>query len=144
MSSKQLITALAAAVTALTTPALWAQPSAPGATPATNAPVSREQRKAETAAANKAGQLTEPGQGPMAPAPSTKSTMTREERKAQARADEKAGKMAAPGQGVSPTSGTPSTKSSTMTREQRKAQARADEKAGKMVPAGEGPGSPTK
>jgi hypothetical protein len=101
-------------------------------------PVSREERKAETAAANKAGQLTPAGQGPMAPTPSKKSTMTREQRKAQARADEKAGNMIPAGEG--PVAPTPTGKS-TMTREQRKAQARADEKAGKMIPAGEGPGA---
>ena len=101
-------------------------------------PVSREQRKADTAAANRAGQLTPAGQGELAPTPSTSSTVDKAQRKAQAKADEKAGRMTAAGQAVDPTVTAPTGKS-TVSRAQRKAQVRADEKAGKMVPAGEGP-----
>ena len=87
---------------AVTPPAAHAQATttdSAAADAATNAPVSREQRKAETAAANKAGQLTPAGEGPAAPAPSKTSTMTWEQRKAQARADQKAGKMVPAGEG---------------------------------------------
>ena len=55
MISKDVFTA--AAVVALTSQSAWPQASAPGtaaAPAATAAPVTREQRKAETAAANRA------------------------------------------------------------------------------------------
>ena len=68
-----------------------------------SAPVTREQRKAETAAANKSGQLTAPGVGGAPQAKSTAtSTKTREERKAETAAAAKAGQLTAPGQGAAP------------------------------------------
>jgi len=127
-------------MTALTSPLAQAQqtPASKDAnTPAAAAaPVTREQRKADTAAANKAGKLTSAGEGgSVAPTPSTKSTMTKAERKAQTKSDQKAGQMLAAGEGArAPTSAT----KSTMTKAERKAQTVADQKAGKMAPAGEG------
>lgn len=55
MISKDVFTAVAAAVVALTSQSAWPQASAPGtgAPVATAAPVTREQRKAETAAATR-------------------------------------------------------------------------------------------
>ena len=103
-----------------------------------SAPVTREQRKADTAAANKAGALAAPGQGAgTASQPSTASDKTRTDRKAQTQADIKAGKTAPAGEGAG-TTAKPSTATSDKTREQRKAQTEADKKAGKLTPAGEG------
>ena len=64
-----------------------------------SAPVTRDQRKADTAAANKSGTLAPAGQGPgaMASQPSTGSDKTRTDRKAQTEADRKAGKLAPAG-----------------------------------------------
>ena len=67
--------------------------AAPEAAP----PVTREQRKADTAAANKAGQLTPAGQGGPGMTVPSGSSMTRAERKAQTQADAKAGKLAGAG-----------------------------------------------
>ena len=61
--------------------------------------MTREQRKAQARADEKAGNMIPAGEGPVAPTPTGKSTMTREQRKAQARADEKAGKMTPAGEG---------------------------------------------
>jgi hypothetical protein len=98
MASKIASATVAIAVMAAISQSVWAQTAATTDSAAAP-PVSREQRKADTAAANKAGQLTPAGQGPQAPTPTGKSTMTREQRKAQARADEKAGKMTPAGEG---------------------------------------------
>jgi len=97
MVSKLATATVVVAVLAATSQSVPAQTATPdaGAAP----PVSREQRKADTAAANKAGQLTPAGQGPAVPTPTGKSSMTREQRKAQAKADEKAGKMVPAGEG---------------------------------------------
>jgi hypothetical protein len=62
-----------------------------------SAPMTREQRKAETAAANKAGQLPR-GQGNVSSTPSKSSDKTRAERKAQTQADAKAGNLAPAGE----------------------------------------------
>jgi len=101
-----------------------------------SAPVSREQRKAETADANKAGKLAPAGQGPIGSAPSTASDKTRTERKEQTQADVKAGKVAPAGEGPGAMGKQPST-ASDKTRTERKAQTQADIKAGKTAPAGE-------
>lgn len=106
-----------------------------------SAPVTRDQRKADTAAANKSGKLAPAGQGPgaMAPQPSTSSDKTRVERKEQTQADIKAGKVAPAGEAatekaikadVAKTGGD-------KTRADRKAQTQADIKAGATQPAGE-------
>ena len=69
-----------------------------------SAPVSREQRKAETAAANKAGKLAPAGEGPgaMASQPSTGSDKTRTDRKAQTQADIKSGATQPAGEAPNP------------------------------------------
>jgi len=86
------------AVTTLVATLAWQDVSAQA-----SAPVTREQRKAETAAANKSGQLTAPGVGGAPQAKSTAtSTKTREERKAETAAAAKAGQLTAPGQGAAP------------------------------------------
>jgi len=104
-----------------------------------SAPVSREERKAETAAANKAGKLTPAGQGPIGSAPGKASDKTREERKAQTQADAKSGKLAPAGEAADAKADKAAVpKGSQTTREARKAQTEADRKAGKLTPAGEG------
>ncbi len=104
-----------------------------------SAPVSREERKAETAAANKAGKLTPAGEGNISPTPSKASDKTREQRKAQERADAKAGKLTPAGEGGEMKKDkADAAKPSQTTREARKAQTEADRKAGKLTPAGEG------
>jgi hypothetical protein len=100
-----------------------------------SAPVTRDERKAETAAAQKSGQLTPAGQGNVSPTPSKSSDKTRDERKAQTNADAKSGKLAPAGEGKSGTTQPATT--SDKTREQRKAQTEADRKAGKLAPAGD-------
>jgi Domain of unknown function (DUF4148) len=104
-----------------------------------SAPVSREERKAETAAANKAGKLTPAGQGPIGSAPGKGSDTTRDARKAQTQADAKSGKLAPAGEAADMKKDkADATKPSQTTREARKAQTEADRKAGKLTPAGEG------
>lgn len=104
-----------------------------------SAPVSREERKAETAAANKAGKLTPAGQGPIGSAPGKGSDTTREARKAQTQADAKAHKLAPAGEAADAKKDkADAAKPSQTTREARKAQTEADRKAGKLTPAGEG------
>ncbi len=58
---------------------------------AASAPVDRQQRKAETAEANKSGKLTPAGEGNISPAPAKTSDKTRDQRKAQTQADAKSG-----------------------------------------------------
>ena len=107
-----------------------------------SAPVTREQRKAETAAANKAGKLAPAGEGPgaMASQPTTPSDKTRTDRKAQTQADIKSGGTKPAGDAAEKkTEATEKAKAgpSDKTREQRKAQTQADIKAGATQPAGE-------
>jgi len=65
---------------------------------AASAPVDRQQRKAETAEAQKAGKLAPAGEGKSGTTqPSTASDKTRADRKAQTEADRKAGKLAPAG-----------------------------------------------
>ena len=107
------------------------------ATPASG--VSRDQRKAETAAANKAGKLTPAGEGNMGGTPPKTSETTRDARKAQTQADAKSGKLAPAGEaGIQKADKADATKPSQTTRDARKAQTEADRKAGKLTPAGEG------
>jgi len=105
-----------------------------------SAPVSREQRKAETAAANKSGKLAPAGEGPGAMAqPASGSDKTRTDRKAQTQSDIKSGKTAPAGDAaVQKADKADAAKPSQTTREARKAQTEADRKAGKLTPAGEG------
>jgi hypothetical protein len=102
---------------------------------AASAPVDRQQRKAETAEANKSGKLTPAGEGNISPAPAKTSDKTRDQRKAQTQADAKSGALAPAGEGKSGTT-QPST-ASDKTRAERKAQTEADRKAGKLAPAGD-------
>jgi len=64
-------------------------------------PVSREQRKAATAAANKSGELTPAGQGgaPQPKTTKTTSSKTREQRKAETVEARKQGELVPAGQG---------------------------------------------
>jgi len=105
-----------------------------------SAPVSREQRKAETAAANKSGKLAPAGEGPGAMAqPASGSDKTRTDRKAQTQSDIKSGKTAPAGDAaVQKADKADAAKPSQTTRDARKAQTEADRKAGKLTPAGEG------
>jgi hypothetical protein len=86
MFLKPVLMATAAMAAALTWQSVAAQASAP---------VSREQRKAETAAANKAGELTPAGGGaaPVAKSTAKGSTKSREQRKAETAAANKAGEL---------------------------------------------------
>jgi len=133
MSSKFILVAALATAATLCWECAWAQASGP---------VTREQRKAETAAANKSGQLTPAGQGgaPQAKAAATPSTRTRAQRKAETAAANKAGQLTPAGQGGTPQAATPT--ASTKTREQRKAETAEARKKGELVPAGQG--SPSK
>ena len=128
MKSKLAFGAVVAALAVFSTTA-FAQASAP---------VTREQRKADTAAANKSGNLAPAGQGPgaMASQPSTGSDKTRTDRKAQTQADIKSGKTAPAGEGPG-AAAKANTSTSDKTREQRKAQTQADIKSGATQPAGE-------
>ena len=131
MSSKTiLVSALAIAATLA-----WQSVSAQA-----SAPVSRDQRKAETAAANKAGELTPAGGGTAPAAKSTaKSTVSRDQRKAETAKMNQEGKLAPAGGSLKePAHGKPSTK----TRAQRAAEIEEARKKGEMVPAGQG--GPTK
>ena len=103
-------------------------------------PVSREQRKAETAELNKAGKLAPAGQGPIGSAPSTLSDKTRMERKDTAKADIKAGATKPAGDAAEMKTDKmekAATVGSDKTRAERKAQTQADIKAGTTQPAGE-------
>jgi len=102
---------------------------------AASAPVDRQQRKAETAEANKSGKLTPAGEGNISPTPAKTSDKTRDQRKAQTQADAKSGQLAPAGEGKSGTT-QPSTASDKI-RAKRKAQTEADKKAGKLQPAGD-------
>ncbi len=131
MVSKNILSAVAVTLIAITSQPAIAQTSPPAATGAqTQPPVTREQRKADTAAANKAGELVPAGQaGPKMAVPSG-STMTKDERKAQAQADAKAGQMAGAGDAAAHQPA-PKTKS-TKTRADRKAETKAANKSGQI------------
>jgi len=92
MSSKFILMATLATATALA----WQSASAQA-----SAPVSREQRKADTAAANTAGQLTAPGGGeaPKAKSTAKPSTQTREQRLKETAEAQKRGELTPAGQG---------------------------------------------
>lgn len=107
-----------------------------------SAPVSREQRKAETAAANKAGELAVPG-GNLPPPKQTgkPSTQTREQRLAETAEANKAGQLTKTGGGEAPQAKS-TAKPSTKTKADRAAEIEEARKKGEMVPAGGGgPGS---
>jgi hypothetical protein len=130
MSSKTiLVSALAVAATLA-----WQSASAQASA------VSRDQRRAETAAANKAGELTPAGGGEAPKAKSTaKSTVSRDQRKAETAKMNESGQLAPAGGSLKqPAHGKPSTK----TKAQRAAEIEEARKKGEMTPAGQG--GPTK
>ena len=131
MTSKSILVSALAITAALAWQSVSAQASAP---------VSREQRKAETAKMNEAGELTPAGGGEAPKAKSTaKSTVSREQRKAETAKMNEAGQLVPAGGSMKPvTSGKPSTK----TRAERAAEIEEARKKGEMVPAGQG--GPTK
>jgi hypothetical protein len=105
-----------------------------------SAPASREQRKAETAELNKAGQLAPAGQGPIGSAPSTASDKSRMERKDTTQADIKTGATKPAGDAAEMKTDKmekAATAGSDKTRAERKAQTQADVKTGATQPAGE-------
>jgi hypothetical protein len=107
-----------------------------------SAPVTRAERKAETAAANKAGKLAPAGEGPgaMASAPTAGSDKTRMERKDMTKSDIKSGATKPAGDAAeAKTDKVEKAKNagSDKTRAERKAQTQADIKAGATQPAGE-------
>jgi hypothetical protein len=111
---------------------------------ASSDPVSRADVKAETRAAEKAGQLTPAGEGvPPMPQKQSKSSYTRAERKASTLQASKSGDLIPAGDaGQEKEIAVKEAKSrSTKTRAERKAETLAARKAGQLIPAGEGPTS---
>ena len=104
--------------------------------------------KAETKAAEKAGQLTPAGEGttPKDNGAVGASTKTREQRKTETKAAAKAHELtpAGPQHPVQKADAAERNKPSTLTRDERKAQTKAAAKAGELTPAGEGPLAPKK
>lgn len=112
-----------------------------------SAPLSRDEVKSETRAAEKARQLTPAGEGSSPiPPKQAKSSYTRAQRKAATAQARKNGELIPAGEVADDetigkqTAKTPSTK----TRAQRKAETIAARKAGQLLPAGEGPSAPPK
>ena len=105
-----------------------------------SAPVTREQRKAETAAANKSGKLAPAGEGPGAMAqPASGSDKTRTDRKAQTQSDIKSGKTAPAGDAaVQKADKADAAKPSQTTRDARKEKTKAQQKNKEIPAAGEG------
>ena len=137
MSSKFILVAALATAATLAWQSAAAQDSA-------SAPVSREQRKADTAAANKAGQLTPAGQGgaPVSKSAATAgSAVSRDQRKADTAAANKAGQLA-PAGATQKADVADAARKPTKTREQRKVETDEARKKGELTPAGEG--GPTK
>jgi len=136
MSSRFMVLATIATVAALGWQTASAQASA----------VTREQRKAETAAANKAGKLTPAGEGgaPQAKSAATAgSAVSREQRKADTAAANKAGQLA-PAGSTQKADVADAARKPTKTREQRKAETLEAKKKGELVPAGQGSPAPSK
>jgi hypothetical protein len=135
MASKFILVATLAAAAALGWQSVSAQASSP---------VSRDQRKAETAAANKGGQLTPAGEGSAPVAKSTtKSTRTRAERKAETLEARKAGTLAPPGS-TQKADNAERAKPTTRSRAERKAETVEAAKKRELVPAGQGSPAPSK
>jgi hypothetical protein len=95
-----------------------------------SAPMSREQVKSDTAAANKAGQLTPAGGGPAAP--KSHSTKSRSHVKSETAAAAKAGELTPAGGGPA----APKTQS-TKSRQQVKSETMDAKKKGELKPAGQ-------
>ena len=127
MSSRPILVSALAVAAALACQSVAAQASA----------VSREQRKAETAAANKAGELTPAGGGeaPKAKSTAAKSHVSVQQRKAETAKMNKSRELVPAGGSMKPVeTGKPSTK----TKAQRAAEIEEARKKGQMAPAGEG------
>lgn len=128
MKTKDTLTIVAAVAAAMFTQASFAQASAPP---------SRAAVKAETRAAEKAGELVPAGQAVSMPSTEPKKTSdkTRAERKAATREARKEGELVPAGERglVSPAVNAGPSKS----RSEVKSKTRAAEKAGDLVPAGE-------
>ena len=121
---------LAAAVAATLVPTL--------ALAQASAPLSREQVKQETRAAQKAGELTPAGQGGARSTTATPpSTLTREQRKAATLEARKKGELQPAGV-TQAADVADAKKKSTKTRAERKAETAEARKKGELVPAGEG------
>jgi hypothetical protein len=129
MSLKPVLMATIAMAATLTWQSAAAQASAP---------VSREQRKAETAAANKAGELTPAGGGaaPVAKSTAKGPTKSREQTKSETAAANRAGELTPAGGGAAPVSKTAAS-GPTKTREQRKAETMEAKKKGELRPPGQ-------
>ena len=111
-----------------------------------SAPMSREQVKEETRAAQKAGELTPAGGGaaPVAKSSTTShSTMTREQRKQATLEARKKGELA-PAGATQKSDVAMQKQKSTKTREQTKAETMEARKKGELVPAGGGSPAPAK
>lgn len=103
-----------------------------------SAPESRGEVKAQTRAANKAGQLTKAGEGtPTEKAAPGASTKTREERKAETMEAKRKGELQPPGQALYKSNMSQQSAKTTKTRAERKAETRQAAKEKKLVPAGE-------
>lgn len=136
MSSKSVLVAAAAVAATFCWQSALAQASAP---------LSRAEVKAETRAAEKAGQLTPAGQGsaPTVKASDAGPAKTRAERKAETLAARKAGTLTPAGSSQNPDAAERARKS-TKTRAERKAETLEAAKKGELVPAGQGSPAPTK
>jgi hypothetical protein len=135
MSSKSVLVAAAAVAATFCWQSAMAQASAP---------LTRAQVKAETRAAEKAGQLTPAGQGsgPVTAAASGPAK-TRAERKAETLEARKAGTLAPAGPNQK-ADVADAAKKPTKTRAERKAETLEAAKKGELVPAGEGTPAPKK
>ena len=135
MTSKTIITALALCSAA---GLAFGQASSP----------TRADVKAETRAAEKAGKLTQAGEGttPKDNGAVGASTKTREQRKAETAAAAKNRELtpAGPQHPSQRAEAAERNKPSTLSREQRKADTKAAAKAGQLTPAGEGQEAPKK
>ena len=136
MSSKSVLVAAAAVAATFCWQSALAQASAP---------LTRAEVKAETRAAEKAGQLTPAGQGsgPMVKASDAGPAKTRAERKAETLAARKAGTLAPAGP-TQKADDAERARKSTKTRAERKAETLEAAKKGELTPAGEGGGAPKK
>ncbi len=132
MNSKFAVAAVLVGAASLVGQVAQAQASSP----------TRADVKAETRAAEKAGQIPGPGvRGPTGHAP-TGTPVNRADRKKATRDAEKAGQLTPPG-ASNRADNAIRAKPTTRSRAERKAETRAANKKGELVPAGQGPDSPS-
>jgi len=111
---------------------------------AASAPLSREQVKQETRAAQKAGEMTPAGGGhPVSRSKQTHSSLTKEQRKAQTLEARKKGELQ-PAGSTQKADVAMQKQTSTKTREQGKAEVMDARKKGELAPAGGGGPAPSK